>query len=208
MSTCADLANNLVFLDCNNPPVAGVAGTGYIINFEDIDLDNCVISSTGVISALVLKAGKYAYSITTDPDGIEPMWKAAPGAYRRDQFEMSMQIKIFDNSPTVKQRIVDVSQGKFVVVLKNNGMKDNPVAPEVKGDNVYEAWGWKTGLIMGADTQRDANDADLGGGINLHLMTSEKRKEPRPPYSIFITSLTLTEAMLDALLEPASPASP
>jgi hypothetical protein len=98
-----------------------------------------------------------------------------------------------------------VSKGKFVVVLENNGIKNNPTAPEVKGDNVYEAWGWDTGLVLGAETQRDANDQDTGGGITLQLTTSDRRKENRPPYSVFITSLTATIAMLDALLEPVSP---
>lgn len=204
MPDCSLLTENIIALDCDNPTVAGVAGNGYIINYADIDFDLSTVAD-GVISSLVLKAGKYAYTITTDPDGIEPSWKAAPGAFRRDQYEMMVDVKIFDNSPTVKQRIVDVAQGKFVVILKNNYIKDAPVAPEVKGETVYEAWGWKTGLIMGDGTARNANDADTGGGINLQLKTSEKRKEPRPPYTVFITSLTVTEAMLDALLEPASP---
>lgn len=205
MADCSLLTNDINGLDCNNPPVAGVAGTGYIMNQADIDYGLSVVSATGVISSLVLKAGKYAYSITTDPDGVEGIWQNSPGAFRRDQFMQTINVKLFDNSPTVKQRIVDLAQGRFVVILKNNGIKDNPVAPEVKGDNVYEAWGWKTGLVMGPETQRNTNDADTGGGISLQLMTKDNRKEVRPPYSVFITSLTATEAMLDGLLEPPTP---
>ena len=206
MAICANLTHNLYLQDCNNPLTPGVDGSnGYIINYDDIDLDSCTISTDRVISALVLKTGKFAYRIQTDPDGIEPVWKYEPGAYRRDQVSMMMAIKIFDNSTTVKKRIVDISKGKFVVVLENNGIKNNPTAPEVKGDNKYEAWGWDTGLVIGGETQRDANDADTGGGINLQLTTSEKKKENGPPYSIFITSLTATEAMLEALINTLSP---
>jgi hypothetical protein len=206
MSYCGELTNNIAGLDCNNPSVAGVNGArGYIMNFDDIDRSLSVVSASGVISSLVLNSGKYAYLIETDPDGIEPSWKEEPGAYRRDQFSQQMAIKIFDQSPTNKQRIVDLAKGKFVVVLERNGIKNNPTAPEVKGDNVYEAWGWDSGLVIGAETASDYQDADTGGGINLQLTTSDKRKENRPPYSVFITSLTVTIAMLDALLEPASP---
>jgi hypothetical protein len=206
MAYCGELTENISALDCNNPGVAGVNGSkGWIINYDDIDRATSVVSASGVISDLNLVAGKYAYLIETDPDGIEPSWKYAPGAYRRDQVEQIMSVKIFDPSPTNKQRIVDLSKGKFVVILERNGIKNNPTAPEVKGDNVFEAWGWDTGLIIGADTASDYQDADTGGGITLQLTTSDRRKENRPPYSVFITSYALTVAMLEALEEPTTP---
>ncbi len=206
MAYCGVLAENVSGLDCNNPSVAGVKGSkGWIINSDDIDDATTVVTATGVITTFALKAGKYAYTCETDPDGIEPTWKYAPGAYRRDQVEQSMAIKIFDYTTTNKQRIVDFSKGKFIVVLERNGIKNNPTAPEVKGDNVFEAWGWDTGLVLGADTACDYQDADTGGGINLQLTTSDRRKENRPPYSIFKTSYAVTLAMLVALEEPVSP---
>jgi hypothetical protein len=206
MSYCGVIDENINGLDCDNPGVAGVNGSkGWIMNHDDIDKSASTVSATGVISSLVLVAGKYAYTIETDPDGIEPSWKYAPGAYRRDQVDQTMAIKIFDYTTTNKQRVVDISKGKFVVVLERNGIKNNPTAPEVKGDNVFEAWGWDTGLVLAAETASDYQDADTGGGINVQLTTSAKRKENRPPYSIFITSYTVTLAMLVALEEPVSP---
>jgi hypothetical protein len=206
MSFCGELTNSISGLDCNNPGSAGVNGSkGWIINFDDVDRALSTVSATGVISSLVLVSGKYAYLIETDPDGIEPNWKYAPGAYRRDQVEQAMAIKIFDYTTSNKQRVVDLSKGKFVVVLERNGIKNNPTAPEVKGDNVFEAWGWDTGLVLGGDTQCDYQDTDLGGGITAQLKTSDKRKENRPPYSVFITAYATTLAMLVALEEPVSP---
>jgi hypothetical protein len=203
---CGNIDKDILGLDCDNPSVAGVDGSnGWIINYDDIDRDLSVVTADGIITSLILNAGKYARLIETDPDGVEPSWKYAPGAYRRDQVAQTMAIKLFDPSPTNKQRIVDISKGKFVVVLKRNNIKNNPVAPEIKGDNVFEAWGWDCGLILGGDTQNDYQDADTGGGINLQLTTSDKRKENRPPYSIFDTDYATTLAMLVALQEPVSP---
>ena len=203
---CGQLLNDISAIDCDNPGMAGVDGSkGWIINFDEIDRDLSTVSDEGVISSLVLTAGSYARVITTDPDGIDPMWAYVPGAYRRDQVEQKVAVKIFDPSPTNKQRIVDISKGKYVVVLERLFIKNNPTAPEVKGDTVYEAWGWDTGLVIGSETASDYNDADTGGGINLQLTTSDRRKEVRPPYSIFDTDLATTVAMLEALEEPASP---
>ncbi len=206
MSYCGELTENIAGLDCNNPGVAGVNGSkAWIINFDDIDRALSVVSATGVISDLTLNAGKYAYLIETDPDGIEPSWKQAPGAYRRDQVEQTLAVKIFDYTVANIQRVVDLSKGKFVVVVERNGIKNNPTAPEVKGDNVFWAFGWDSGLVLAAETASDFQDADTGGGINVQLTTGAKRKENRPPYSVFVTSYALTLAMLVALEEPVSP---
>ena len=200
INTCAKLASDIIGFDCNNPLVAGVKSRAYIIHHDDINFDTTTITN-GVITALKLKTGNNAFTATTLPDAIDANVAFAKGTYYNG-WEHNFTFRIFDNTPEIKDQIDKLSKNKFVIIVENNYIKHNAAADE-KGNTVFEAYGFYTGLKL-KEATRDLKDADMKGGYTLTCGCDDNSKEPLLPLTVFIgSSLSATIAALDSLTASA-----
>lgn len=196
--SCGKLTTGIVAYDCENPFTMGMVPTVTLINYDDIDFDKTTVED-GVITALELKTGKTGYLAQTLNDGIDSNIALVKGAYNNG-WDTNVVVRIFDNTPEAKKFINDLSLAKVVVITQSRYIK-HEAAAGVKGNTVYQAFGFYTGLELNEATQ-DSTDADTKGGYVCTLGCDENNKEPVLPLSIFKTDLATTEQMIDALIVP------
>lgn len=193
--TCAKLAAGETGYDCNNPIVGGVEAEVLLINKDDIDYDLSIMAS-GILTDIILKTDKLGYLVGTLNKGIGSDNAVVKSTYRT-MYDHNLEVRLFDNNPRLKMWLESLDQSKVVAIIKNNYIKQNPTAPEVKGQTKYEVLGWNVGLEVLEGTSNKV-DADLQGGHYRKLGCGET-KETRLPISYFKTSLTVTDAAFEAL---------
>ena len=202
--TCGKLSTGIIGADCANPLIPGVKPTAILINRDDIDIDLTDVSN-GVITNLALKAGKKAYLAETLENGIDANIAFAKGTYYNG-WDHNFVFRIFDNTPTVKSFIDDLSKSRIAVIIENNYIKYNPDTKkgEEKGDTVYEIYGFYTGLEL-KEATRDTKDADTKGGWVLTCGCNDTAKEPTLPLTVFKDSLLDTLTLLETLTGNGQP---
>lgn len=184
----ADLA-----ADCKIKAVAGIKNNGYIMNYDDIDFENCTFdeSNPNVLTSLVLLSGKKAYSMyvpgKTPYTGTKK--SLTTGTYR-NKFSKDVSVVIFDNGPEVVQNIINqLANGTFVVVLENKFAGRD-------GKNTFEIYGLESGLTATAlDDDKYSEDTDGGW-----LCTLQETGAPSAGIYLYNTSLTTTRQALASLV--------
>jgi len=187
-----DLTANIVAADADKPVTLGVESEAILINISDVDQTLTTIVG-GVITNLVLKAGKKAYSFDTLNHGLDFDDKLKKGKYRK-MFTPSTILRVFDKTQDIKSRIMEISKGIFIVILKNKSF-------DTVGATKYEAYGFYSGLELN-DYVSNSTDAD-GVVFSLTLGTNDNAPEPSLPLSVFKTDITTTESMIKALIYTA-----
>jgi hypothetical protein len=197
--SCTSLAAGATGYDCKNPIVGGLEAEVVLINKSDIDYDLSTIAS-GILTDIVLLEDKIGYLVGTLNKGINSDNAVVKSTYRT-LYDQNLEIRLFDNNPTIKAFLEDLDQSLVVAVIKNKYVKNDPTSPEVKGQTKYEVLGWNVGLEVLEGTS-NKSDADLQGGHYRKLGCGES-KETTLPISFFKTSLTVTDAAYVSLYTPA-----
>lgn len=196
MSLCAGITASIT-LDCNTPPVAGVADVMYLINRDDIDtvtFDTTSTSSNKLITAITLETGKYIYKVEGRNNSHEPLISLRKGRYF-DTYEHQVSFKIFSNNPAVKSEIESmVQRGNLIAIVENNYRGVGELA-------AFELFGYGCGLEV-TEGSRNVNDADTQGSYSLVLKTPEQQGEPHLPYSFLVTDVAGTKLWLEGNLVP------
>jgi hypothetical protein len=199
MADCA-LEKLTVGIPRNCQPTApGVQDEAIIFNWEDIDFSLCTYDASNpmIMTGLVLKGTSPATkgflikgqrmsnvkTATFAPTKYSPAWTH------------SFSFIIADNDPVAKKRIVEISNGKFVVMYANNYI--NTSKATTPQDSTYEVIGIGAGLYL---TEGNDTNADANGGWFLKLATASDAKEPYAPYQYFVTSIAATEAARASLI--------
>lgn len=186
------LAADLV-ANCENPSTKGLRNHGYIINYDDIDLDSCVRDedNPNILQTIALKSGKKAHRIFVP--GKTPFTgtkkNLADGTYRKT-FTKSVFIVILDNGPDVVNDIINpLANGQFVVILENKyGGKD--------GSNTFEVFGFEQGLTATAlDDDKYSEDTDGGWSATL-----EESGAPSAGLYLFNQTVAATRTALSTLV--------
>lgn len=171
---------------------SGIAGTGsiaYIMSYSDIDRENSTVTAN-VISALVLKSPAKGYKFETLDNSIDGSSDLVKGVYYSD-YEHKLPFRIFTKTQAAKAFVESLTLARVVVVIGN---KEIGAAGELK----WECYGWDAGLeLMAMTTSTEMPDKVI---FELQLGSGAKSKETSLPKSVYITSLTATESMLDGLL--------
>jgi len=196
MACPSSLSANIA-ANCAADLLNGVDSTLYIINYDHVDKDSSTINTDNdnIIESIVLKTASPAYKAYTligqknSNDGYKN--EMIKGKFV-NSWEQSIVARILDNDPTIKQRIEELSAGKFIIIVKNR-------YANTTGNSVYEVLGWNQGLIATAIV-RDADNADDKGGWMVTFGTDDMNKENGPAKTFFITSLAATEAAIAALI--------
>ena len=193
---CGQLSIGIIGGNCVDPIVGGIKPNVVLVNHSDIDLAQTEIID-GIITKLVLKASKTGYLAQMLPRTSTTTIALAKGAYANG-WDQNLTLRILNLGPDVKKFVEDLSKAKVVAIVENNYVNFN--AATGKGNTVYEAYGFYTGLELNEGT-RDSEDADTKGGYVVTLGCGENTKEPTLPISVFDTDLETTKAMIDSLVE-------
>jgi hypothetical protein len=177
--------------DCAALPAAGTRAKAYVMNYDDID---SYTEAGGVITDITLKAGKYAYLFT----GLGNSFKTSVDFARSantgvGRYKHKNSIVIYDRTQAQKDNITSMGNGRFVVVAQFNG-------PSTDEDQ-FILLGKNTGVELTAGTILDAFANDGFFVLNMSTPEGEIENEVELPQSVWDTDRTITEAMLDALLD-------
>lgn len=186
------LASDMI-ANCENPVTRGVRNNGYIINVDDVDFESCTIDETNpnIISSLVLKSGKKAYSIYVP--GKTPFTgtnKAlAEGTYR-NTFTKQVSIVVLDNGPDVVNNIINpLANGQFIVILENKFSGTD-------GKNTFEVFGYEQGLTANALTdEKYSEDTDGGWAVTL-----QEDRAPSAGLYLYNSSVSATRTAIASLV--------
>lgn len=186
------LAADLV-ANCENPSTKGLRNYGYIINYDDIDLESCVRdeNNPNILTTIVLQSGKKAHRMYVP--GKTPFTgtnkSLADGTYRKT-FTKGVNLVILDNGPDVVNDIINpLANGQFVVILENKyGGKD--------GKNTFEVYGFEQGLTATALAD-DKYSEDTDGGWSATL---EESGAPSAGIFLFNQSVAATRTALATIV--------
>lgn len=189
MTDFAKLSKDIIGANPAQTGAIGVDGEIILINYDDIDQALTVVTN-GVITALILKNGAKAYKFSTHNKGVSAEATLSKGTYVSAWIH-KLTTRIFSKDQDIKDSVESLKDGCFVAIVAN---KNNGNA----GDTKYEAYGFYSGLEMseGTATSEDADSIFY----TLALSSNENSKEPKLPLSFFKTDITVTKAMVDALL--------
>lgn len=199
MSNCDNKIAVSIASNTCDPVTKGVKPLGYICNFEDVDHAS-MTKTTGKnsFSEFKLKTGAKLYKVYQE--GKNPYNGATSEAQVSDYrttWNKSLPLVIFQNGADVTANIIDkLANGKFVVIVENAFAGTN-------GDNVFEIFGYETGLMM-SEGNNNKYDENYGGGWSV---TMQEQNAPTSALYILGTDVATTRAALEAMVTPTTSGS-
>ena len=204
---CGKLTTGVIGYDCENPLVQGIKPRVVLINHDDIDLSETMITD-GIITKLELKPGKVGYLVETIDPGMSANIAFTRSAYF-SAWNQNVIMRLFDNNVAVKKFINGLAKTNVIVIVENKYVKyaipetpEPPAGEEKRGETVFEVFGFYTGLRLNEAT-RDSAEDELKGGYQLTLGTSDSSQEPSLPLTWLDTNLTTTQEAFLALTTQA-----
>lgn len=192
-TACAGITENILN-NCENPIAGGAKDRVWLVNRDDIASTTPDPLNPYLITALTLNSGKYLYAYEGQNNSVDLRAALVRQRYTT-VYDHEVILKVFDNTPEVKQQIGYLGQGVVVAIVEKNFKASD-------GLGAFEIYGLDAGLILNA-SESNASDADTQGAWNLTVSTSEQAKEPGPPKTLLIGgSYTATKAALEALQAP------
>lgn len=192
--SCYTRLTDDVAANCAADMIAGIGDVLYFINKDDIASFTLNDTNDNIVEGITLKTESptlRGFTLTGQRYSNEFENTLVKGRFING-WEQKIVTRIFDNDPTVKERISELENGRFVIIVKNN-------YANATGNSVYELLGYTVGLEM-SECVRNPQDADTKGGWVCTFTTNEINKENYPAKTFFITSLAATEAALAALI--------
>lgn len=196
MATCDALIGRDITPNCTNPLVMGLEDAAIIINRDDVDFDSCTFDSTNKnqLKTLVLKTGKRGYTITQLGQSFSGTGSAMVKGTYKNRFDNTFNFLISDNDTRVKEDIINLANGSFLVVFENK--HKNLSKATTPGDSIFEVMGFDAGLK--AETIEELKyDEETQGGW---LISLKETGSGRPALGWFNTNIATTRAAFDALL--------
>ena len=188
---CSEITNTaLNGGDCTSSAVSGTGERVLQINYDDVDRALSTVAD-GVITNLVLKAGKFAKPITTLPDSAVGSCELKDGTYKKSHVH-KVALNMFVKNEPVKKHVNLSTNSRTIIIIEN---RENGTAGDVK----FEAYGYSAGLKQSVST----NITKLADGVvyAMEYSTPDDSIEGTIQNSIFKTSLTVTEEMIEALID-------
>ena len=177
---------------CENPQVAGLKNTGYIINYDDIDWDSLAKNSNNpsIIEELLLISGKRAYKVVVP--GKTPFTgtntSMTTGTYR-NKFTKTASIVVLNSGPDVAKNIIDqLANGRFVFIFENKFQGEDK-------KNTFEIYGLEQGLVA-TEMSNDKYSEETDGGW---AVTLEETNAPSSGLFFFKESITATRTALASM---------
>lgn len=192
-SKCDFKISASVGYNCDNPVVMGCKGTGWIMNYEDVDFDDVTHKEDNynVVTNLVLKKNAKAYKVfipgNTPFTGTTTEFSS--GTYRNG-FNKTVSLVILDNGAEVADKIIDqLANGQFVVVLENKYQGGDKT-------NTFEIYGLEQGLTATALTNEKYSEETQGGWA----VTLQETNAPSSAMYFFKEDVKTTRMSLESLV--------
>ena len=183
---CSKINANLAMASCRNS-VAGIKGWAVLINFDDW-VAATKTRTNGVYSAIALKSGANGYLFTSHEAAFEGSVTMNKGTYV-NSFGHQFVMRAFDRTQNLKNDVNRIAHGKYVIISQNLDTAN----PETK----YEVYGDENGLTASA-IEFNSTDAD-GIAYAITLASDEKARESEVPASIYATSESATDTLVNGL---------
>lgn len=196
MANCDRLIAANIIPNCDNPLVRGLEDNAIIINRADVDFDSCTFDTTNKnqLKVLELKSGKKGYTVKQLNDSFSGTGSTMVKGTYKNRFDNLFNFLLSDNDPTIKEAILNIAGGSFLVVIENK--HKNLAKATTPGDSTFEVIGFDAGLM--AETIESLKyDEETQGG---YLISLKETGSGRPPLAFFNTNITTTRAAFDALL--------
>lgn len=187
---CSKITSGLQAVTCNNPAIPGTGSRVILINYADIDRNASTVAGN-VITELILK------SETTKGFAFESLDNATLGeiSYNKGTYfgnwQHDLTLRVFAKNESAKKFANELNGARVVAIVENK-------EPGTDGDVKYEAYGWDAGLELN-EASASTEMADLVV-YQIKLGSGANSKEGSLPKSVFKTSLTETETMLNSLI--------
>ena len=170
---CGTLAANIT-KDCDNPIVAGVGDTLYLINFSDWQDATVTADPLNPVSltALTLASGDSIFKVEGNANGNRPRYESVKEA-GRVRFKHAIDFSVESDSSATLEQIQQINLGRFVGVLFTNTSQ-------------IQVFGAGTGLTIESGEQRNfyANQ----GAFTLMLSSDDETLEAFIPKNYVGTS--------------------
>jgi len=194
MATCSGITVGSTF-DCDNPLVPFVRQRLLIGNLEDIASITRNVTNDNVIEDITMKVGKAMFAFEAVKSAItaqtELVVQTLSNAYNHQ-----VGLSVFEVDSAQKRNLQGMASLPQFALVENS--KDTSL-----GDSVFEIYGINRGLEP-SELIRINADSDTAGAYVITLVTpDEGGKETTLPESFFLTSQSVTDALVEALLVPA-----
>lgn len=191
-TTCGGILASVGF-DCLNPLSAGTRDRGYILNHEDyLDAVKAFNATNDMIlEGLTLAGAASAFYVDGKNNSNAPSFALVKQTYA-DVFDHTFNFLAFDLSNAAKKTLQGMVGGRYVVIYENS-------FKGASGQSAFEVLGAVNGLEFKTFT-RDPLSADNQGAYVISMASPDLGKEPKIPYSFFLTDYVTTKAALEALL--------
>ena len=185
---CGKLASDIL-KNCDNPVQAGTRDRGIILNFDDI-LSVTYAADGETIEDIVLNSGAIGYQIDGQNNSISPISRMVEQGFN-NMWDHEVTMKGFDVSPTTKNQVNAMKDGRFVIVCENYFRGAN-------GNAAFEVYGITTGLEA-MEIERDPNSEETQGAFHF-MFGTKKNKEPKTAATLFIADYATSKGVVDGLL--------
>jgi len=190
MGSC-DLSRDLLF-DCEYKPVKGAENSIVVLEKENIDTLTFNESNKLIIEALTQVATTRAYSYIGNGNPINPS-KSLISDEQGVRWMESIPFTIEGNTPEIKNELNRLAGKPLLIICENYYQGD------ATGKSVYEVYGVKSPVYL-----ESCEDAEGNMRWMCVFKNKDRYESPTPPHNIFLTSLTVSKAIVDALLVASS----
>lgn len=189
---CSTITAGLIAVVCGKPETAGTGSRVWLINYDDIDRAESVITNN-VISDLILADTKKAYLFETIDNSTLGETSLNKGTFMSN-FQHDLTLRIFAKSEAAKAFVNSLNGARVVAVVENKALTGSGAT---LGETKFEAYGWDAGLELN-ELASTTEMTDMV--VYQPKIGSGTAKESSLPKSVFKTSLAVTETMLDSLI--------
>lgn len=191
MSYCDGIISKAISdFGCGTPAAKGIERVGWLINRADIDFASVAFSETkkNVLTALPLKSGKKAYTVTQK--GNTPFTgtksSAVVGTYGTT-VDNSVTIALLNNDAETADVVDSLLQGEFVFIAEYKDKGSDRAS-------AFRLFGFYNGLLASACEHDPYGDAYAGAVVTL-------TESGAPQYALYLgESYTAGKTLIDGLV--------
>ena len=193
MAQCAGITIGSLY-DCDDPIQPGVRQRVQMGNIIDIESTTFNVGMPYVLEGITMKTTKAMFAFEGVRNSTVPSYEFVPQA-AGNGWNHIISFSIFDISSAQKQNIEAMASTEQFAIIENSFDSGN-------GDNFYEVYGLGRGLVPLTIVRAPAA-SDTQGAFQLEFNSGDQAIESKTPSTFFLTDLTTTTALVEALLIPA-----
>ena len=186
MATCTEGIAKDITSTCLTQPIGGTEVKAWMMNRSDISTITYDVTDTTLVTAIVMKATKKAYTLTGVKNLLNPGSSLVTADDRANRWIHSFNFQGFQFDSASQQNLDSLADIVVIVEMKNK-LADNAT---------FRIYGLTNGMYPSSD-EFTANDIDGARAITLESLATAP--EPASKNNFYITSYAASLAALVAL---------